>query len=206
MLEAGDTPPVAFPYDERVFRRRVAGFMAVGGSLTDDYKALALPVMHQMAFSAQIAVADQLVVSGAGMPQSVVLDDRALVDAARAGRSVGSQLGPAFDDVEYRGEQGPCPCCHLSIVTLRDQSVECATCGAVGRLAIEDGTAILKFDDPAGLERSMTTLAEKRAHFREVQETAAAQRALDGEIAQGASIYERFDHRITPQAGRRAIA
>ena len=68
MLEAGETPPVAFPYDERVFRPRVAGFIAVGGSVGRAWKALALPLMHQMTFSSQIAVADQLLVGGAGMP------------------------------------------------------------------------------------------------------------------------------------------
>ena len=30
MLEAGETPPVAFPYDERVFRPRVAGVHRCG--------------------------------------------------------------------------------------------------------------------------------------------------------------------------------
>ena len=34
MLDAGEQPPVAFPYDERVFRPRVAGLIAVGGALT----------------------------------------------------------------------------------------------------------------------------------------------------------------------------
>ena len=95
MLEAGETPPVAFPYDERVFRPRVAGFIAVGGALTSQWKSLALPLMHQMTFSAHMAVADQLLVGGAGMPRAVVLDAGALVAAARVGRSVGSQLGRA---------------------------------------------------------------------------------------------------------------
>ena len=93
MLDAGETPPVAFPYDERVFRPRVAGLIAVGGALTSQWKSLALPLMHQMMFSSHIAVADQLLVGGAGMPRSVVLDEAALAGAARVGRSVGSQLG-----------------------------------------------------------------------------------------------------------------
>lgn len=207
MLEAGETPPVAFPYDERVFRPRVVGFIAVGGALTSQWKSLALPLMHQMTFSAQMAVADQLLVGGAGMPQSVVLDASALVGAARVGRSVGDQLGLAFDEVEYRGEPGLCPLCHLSLVCIRGDAVECATCGAAGgRLVVQDGTAAVRFDDPDGLERSVIRLAEKRAHFREVQETAAAQGALASEIAKRASIYERPDRRITPQSKRRAIA
>lgn len=206
MLEAGETPPVAFPYDERVFRPRVAGFIAVGGALTSQWKSLALPLMHQMTFSAHMAVADQLLVGGAGMPRSVVLDASALVAAARVGASVGEQLGLPFEEVQYRGESGLCPLCHLSIVSVRDDTVECATCGAAGRLVVEDGVAAVRFDDPAGLERSVIALAEKRAHFREVQETAAAQGALANEISERASMYERFECRIVPPSAPRALA
>jgi multimeric flavodoxin WrbA len=102
ILASGETPAVAFPYDERVFRPRVAGLIAVGGALTSQWKSLALPLMHQMTFSSHIAVADQLLVGGAGMPRSVVLDEEALEGAARVGRSVGGQLGRAFDEVEFR--------------------------------------------------------------------------------------------------------
>lgn len=203
MLSAGETPPVAFPYDERVFRPRVAGFIAVGGALTSQWKSLALPLMHQMTFSAHIAVADQLVVGGAGMPRAVVLDARALVAAARVGRSVGSQLGLAFDEVEYRGEPGLCPLCHLSVVVVNGDEVECATCGAGGRVVVSEGSVGFEFDR---LSQSVATLEEKRAHFVEVQETAAAQGPLAEEIARRAAVYTEFDRRITPQSARRAIA
>lgn len=196
MLEAGQTPPVALPYDERVFRPRVAGLIAVGGALTSQWKTLALPLMHQMMFSSHIAVADQALIGGAGMPRAVVLDAAALTTAARVGRSVGSQLGSAFADVEYRGEPGLCPFCHLSIVELRGDRVECATCGAGGTMTVEDGVVAVRLDDPD--DRSVITLAEKRAHFREVQETGQAQGALAEEIARRAVIYEQFDRRITP--------
>jgi len=198
LLAAGESPPVAFPYDERVFRPRVAGFIAVGGALASQWTSLALPLLHQMTFSAHMAVADQLLVHGAGMPRSVVLDDAAIEAAARVGRSVGSQLGLPFEEVEYRGEPGLCPLCHLSLVTIAGADAECGTCGARGRLTVQDGAAAVRFDDPAGLQRSVTTLDEKRAHFREVQETAAAQGALADEIARRAAAYQRFDRRITP--------
>jgi len=203
MLEAGEKPSVAFPYDERVFRPRVAGFIAVGGALTSQWKSLALPLMHQMTFSAHIAVADQLLVGGAGMPRAVVLDARALVAAARVGRSVGSQLGRAFDEVSYCGDPGLCPLCHLSVVVVNGEEVECATCGAGGRLVVSDGATRFEFDR---LSRSVATMDEKRAHFVEVQETAAAQGPLAEEIARRAAVYTEFDRRITPQSTRRAIA
>ena len=202
-LAADETPPVAFPYDERVFRPRVAGFIAVGGSLGHAWKALALPLMHQMTFSSQIAVADQLLVGGAGMPRSVVLDDVAVAGAARVGRSVGSQLGRGFDQVSYRGEPGLCPLCHLSVVVVDGDAVECATCGAGGRLIVEDGKSLIELNHP---RRSIIGIEEKRAHFVELQETAAAQIAMADEIARRAAAYRGFDRRITPQTARRAIA
>ncbi len=205
ILEAGETPPVAFPYDERVFRPRVAGLIAVGGALGSQWRSLALPLMHQLTFSSHIAVADQLLVGGAGMPRSVVLDEGALAGAQRVGHSVGSQLGRVFDDVEYRGEPGLCPLCHLSLVELRGTVVECATCGATGELLVVDGAPVARFDDPAGLDRSVVTMAEKRAHFTEVMATAAQQGPLAAEIEQRAGAYAGFDPRIVP-AGRRPIA
>jgi multimeric flavodoxin WrbA len=200
MLEAGSEPSVAFPYDERVFRPRVAGLIAVGGALSSGWRSLALPLMHQLTFSAQIAIADQLLVGGAGMPRSVVLDARALTAACRVGRSVGSQLGRRFEEVEYRGDPGLCPLCHLSVVTIDGTEVECATCGAGGRLAVQDGEPVVRFDDPSGLARSVVTLEEKRAHFAEVQSTAAAQGALAEEIERRAAQYAAFDRRIAPGA------
>jgi multimeric flavodoxin WrbA len=205
ILEAGETPPVAFPYDERVFRPRVAGLIAVGGALGSQWRSLALPLMHQLTFSSHMAVADQLLIGGAGMPRSVVLDDAALDGAARVGHSVGSQLGLPFDEVHYRGEPGVCPLCHLSVVQLQGESAECATCGAAGRLTVVDGVPTVRFDDPAGLDRSVVTMAEKRAHFAEVMATAGKQGPQSQEIERRAGAYADFDPRITPD-GRRAIA
>ena len=138
--EAGREPVVPFRVDERVLKPRVGGFIAVGGSLTSQWKTLALPVLHTMTFSMQTAIADQVVFEGAGTPQSIVLDDAALERAALLGRNVASQLGRAFDEVEYRGEPGVCPMCHLDVVVLRGGTeVECATCGARGTLCLDGG-------------------------------------------------------------------
>lgn len=73
-----------------------------------------------------------------------------------------------------------------------------------GRLVVADGVPQVRFDR---LERSVATLDEKRAHFVEVQETAATQGPLAEEIARRAAAYTEFDRRVTPQSSaRRAIA
>src|SRR3954467_8701259 len=124
LLKPG-APPMPFRVDGRVLKPRVAGFIAVGGSLTSQWKTLALPVLHTLTFSMQTAVVDQVVFEGAGTPRSIVLDEAALERATQLGRNVAEQLGRAFEDVEYRGEDGVCPVCHLDVVVLRGTDVEC---------------------------------------------------------------------------------
>jgi multimeric flavodoxin WrbA len=189
--EAGREPVVPFRVDERVLKPRVGGFIAVGGSRTSQWKTLALPVLHTMTFSMQTAIADQVVFEGAGTPQSIVLDDAALERAALLGRNVASQLGRAFEDVEYRGEPGICPMCHLDVVVLRGTEVECATCGARGTLCADGGTVRVGFTEE-GCRSSVISLHEKREHFFEIQETAARHQALRGEIAARAAAYDAF--------------
>lgn len=173
---AGNEPAVPFRVDERVLRPRVAGFLAVGGSLTPQWKTLTLPLMHTLTFSMHIAVVDQVVFSGAGTPRSVLLDDEALRRAAALGANVASQLGKSYDDVTYLGEPGLCPMCHLSVIELTGTDVACATCGTRG--TIRDGGRVEWTDRTT----SVLSMDEKRAHAAEIQETAARHRTLQARI------------------------
>jgi multimeric flavodoxin WrbA len=172
----GAEPVVPFRVDERVLKPRVAGFLAVGGSLTPQWKTLALPLLHTVTFSMQIAVADQVVFGGAGTPRSIVLDADALERAARLGVNVAGQLGRAFDDVAYLGEPGLCPMCHLNVVSLTGTAVECATCGCRGELRPD---ATVHWTDRS---TSVLSMAEKRAHAAEIQETAARHHAMQDQV------------------------
>lgn len=194
----GREPEVPFRVDERVLKPRVAGFLAVGGSLTSQWKALALPVLHTMTFSMSIAVVDQAQFEGAGTPRSIVLDDAALERAALLGRNVASQLGRGLADAEYLGPPGLCPLCHLDVVVLRGRDVECATCGARGRLG--DDAAVHWTD----LTTSVIGLAERAAHATEIQETATKHAAVRDEIERLASEYDGFGPIVRPGAGVKA--
>jgi multimeric flavodoxin WrbA len=189
----GREPSVPFRVDERVLKPRVAGFLAVGGSLTPQWQALALPMMHATTFSMHIAVVDQVQFSGAGTPRSVVLDDGAIDRAAALGRNVASQLGLPFDQVRYLGPPGLCPMCHLDVVVLRGADVECATCGARGQLA----------SDPqltwTNLSTSVISMDEKRAHAVEIQETAERHRQVRAEIEERAQDFEAYDPIVRPE-------
>ena len=105
----GREPAVPFRVDERVLKPRVAGFLAVGGSLTSQWKTLALPIMHATTFSMHIAVVDQVQFEGAGTPRSIVLDAAAIDRAAQLGRNVAGQLGTPFEPGPLPGPTEPVP-------------------------------------------------------------------------------------------------
>jgi hypothetical protein len=75
--------------------------------------------------------------------------------------------------------------------------VECAACGAGGRLRLEDGEAVVDFD-AAGLAQSVISLEEKRAHFAEVQETAARHAPHRADLDRRRQAYLDWDPRILP--------
>ena len=175
----------------RVLRPRVAGFIACGGALTSQWKALALPALHLMTLSMQTAVVDQMLVGGAGTPRSVTVVEGARDRAALLGHRVASQAGRAFDDAEYLGDPGLCPLCHLDVVVLRGSDVECATCGVRGRLAA--GT--VEWTD---LTTSVITMHEKREHYAEILETADRHAKLRETIDERAAAYAAYDRRTSP--------
>jgi hypothetical protein len=139
-----------------------------------------------------VAVVDQVAFGGAGTPRSILLDEAALERAALLGGNVASQLGVAFDEVRYLGAPGLCPMCHLNVVELDGTAVTCATCGSAGELA--DGGTIRWTD----LTSSVISMAEKRAHAREIQETAAAHAKLRGDLDARAARFGTFEHVVRP--------
>lgn len=191
--EQGHEPAVPFRVDERVLKPRVAGFISVGGSLTPQWKTLTLPILHTTTFSMQIAVVDQIQFGGAGTPRSIVLDDEALARAALLGRNVASQLGVPFDQAQYLGPPGLCPLCHLDVVVLHGADLECATCGARGHLTSKSDVTW------TDLTTSVISMAEKRAHAAEIQETAERHHAAQAEIEERARTFSGWDRSLHPE-------
>jgi multimeric flavodoxin WrbA len=195
---AGRAIQVPFAPDERALRHRVAAFICTGGALTPQWNTLALPLMHSLAFSMRSAVVDQVVFAGAGTPSSIVLFPEAIERARQLGANVAEQVGRSYDEVRYRGEPGLCPLCHLNVIDLHGTDVECATCGAAGRLEVADGVPRVVFD-PAGLDASVISMAEKRAHAAEILQTAAAHAERAEEVGAGSAPFAAWHPPITPQ-------
>ncbi|CAN5344460.1 hypothetical protein BH11ACT2_BH11ACT2_02400 [soil metagenome] len=197
MRAEGVPIPVQFAIDERVLRPRVGGFIAVGGSIPPRWKSLALPLMHTLTASMQLAIVDQVQFAGAGSPSSILLDPAAIDRARELGRAVAAQLGRGYDAAEYVGEPGVCPLCHLDVIVVRPDSIECASCGAIGSLVVRDGAPAFVFEQ-AGLDRSILSYAEKLDHFHEVEQTAARHAPHAAAIAEGKREFAAWERTVTP--------
>jgi multimeric flavodoxin WrbA len=194
---AGEPVMVPFRPDERVLKSRVVGFIAVGGALTDNWGTLALPLMHSLAFSMRAGVVDQVCFRGAGVPAAILLQPEAVQRARKLGAEVAAQLGRAYEQVQYCGDPGLCPVCHLDVIAVRGDVVECASCGALGHFQVTDGRVGVVFP-PEGVAKSVFDLGEKRAHSLQILETAAQQAALAPQFAAEAASYAGWDRRIVP--------
>lgn len=188
----GEDVNVPFRADERVLRPRVAGFLAVGGSLTPQWKSLTLPLMHTLTQAMSIKVIDQAIFEGAGTPRSIVIDTEALERARQLGRNVVGQLGRGLEDAEYQGEPGACPMCHLSVVELHGADVICAACGSRGTLR-SDFTV-----EWTNLDTSVISMAERADHTDEIGETAARHAPHRETIEAKAAEFAAFDRSIRP--------
>lgn len=148
--------------------------------------------MHTITFSMQIAVVDQVQFGGAGTPRSVLLDDAAVHRAALLGRNVACQLGVPFAEARYLGPPGLCPVCHLDVITLSGANVECAICGARGRLKPD---LQVTWTD---LSASVILMDEKKAHAKEIQQTAEWHHKLRAQIEERAIPFDAYDRALRP--------
>jgi hypothetical protein len=82
--------------------------------------------------------------------------------------------------------------CHLDVIALHGADVECATCGARGHLTPD---LTVTWTD---LTTSVISMAEKRSHALEIQQTAARHAALRPEIDTLAHQWDTFDPAIHP--------
>jgi hypothetical protein len=82
--------------------------------------------------------------------------------------------------------------CHLNVIELNGTAVACATCGSAGEMAA-GGT--IRWTD---LTSSVISMAEKRAHAREIQETAAAHAKVRADIEARAAQFGTFEHVVRP--------
>lgn len=156
--------------DERSFKRRIAGFISVGGASTKNWLSMGLPSMHLFTFPSHMTVVDQMQVSGTTAIGNVVLTPDALERAQVLGRNVAETMLKPDEVPQWFGAEGVCPVCHCDLLTITDGTlVECAVCGIAGTLTVDAGGRIdVSFDEKVR-ERSRLAMGGKQDHWHEVR-------------------------------------
>jgi multimeric flavodoxin WrbA len=159
--------------DPRSFKKRVAGFISVGGATTPHWASLALPLMNLFTFPSHIQVVDQMQMLGATAFMNVVLEPEPHVERARRlGRHVAEAMLLPAEEVRWMGdEEGTCPVCHSNLLTVTSRNpVECPICGIAGTLMLEGDRIKVVFSEEEQA-RSRVTMAGKLEHWVEVRES-----------------------------------
>lgn len=141
------------PIDQRVFNRRVAAYITVGGSKDRRYSSMSLAMMNQVLYPMAIPVVDQMAVFGAYMPGQCLEDEEALWRARLLGKNVVQQFGADGTAPKWCGEAAHlCPECHNDLFAIYPDKkmVFCGNCAIVGELVEnEDKTTSMIFTDEA---------------------------------------------------------
>jgi multimeric flavodoxin WrbA len=181
------------PVEERLFKPRVAAFIADGGAHTTAQ--LAIPPLHTLTFSMHAAVVDQLLVYDlTAIPGAAVLVDDATKRANKLGRNVAAALGKEYDDVGYKGDDpGTCPMCHNNMMLVGNTNIiECAICNIFGKVNVEGDTLSVTFPEKE-LKKGRLTIEGKRLHGIEIMEVVKTLEPRFGEIPEKIAKYKEYN-------------
>ena len=160
--------------DERSFKKRIAGFITVGGAHTPNWLSLSLPMMHIFSMAPSGTVVDQMQVTDSGRFMNVVLNPEAIERARVLGRNVAEAMKKPVEQAAWMGDGGAiCPSCHSNLLTVSGKNpVECPICGTSGTLKL-DGNKISVAWDKDELKRSRMTDKGKKEHIDEINNNLA---------------------------------
>ena len=157
--------------DERIFKKRVGGFISVGGAPKRNWVSLGIPLLYTLTFSLQVEIVDQFQVLGVAEDGAIVLEKDRIKRARRLGKNIGKAMKNMQQEVTYMGDdKGTCPVCHQNLMVMGNESyIECAICGIKGYLSIDDGKITVDFPE---VERSKSILKYegKLTHHNEISE------------------------------------
>ena len=163
--------------DQRLLKNRVAGFISVGGAMTQNWLCFNLPIMYELTMSLGIDVIDKFEYFGAMAHEHVVAVEPMMERATDMGKHIVQALTAEEPDkrTQWRGtEQGVCPVCHLDMlqITHHMNQVMCPVCGIYGDLTVENGHIHVKFTEEE-CRRSRLTFEGKVEHSTEIKMNAA---------------------------------
>ncbi len=155
--------------DPRVFADKYVAYISVGGAKTQDWVSMGLPNMHMFGMSTVMKTVGQIDAYNMGTTVNPVLDDELMENTAKLGKHLADSIGKPYDQVTWLGEEGVCPVCHNSIITVgKTTDVQCPLCGINGKLSIEDGEVKVTFSEKEK-NRARNTLEGLTEHYHEIQ-------------------------------------
>lgn len=156
--------------DERLFRNKYVAYISVGGASTQNWVSLGIPTMYLFGMSSLMKPVGQMDAYDMGRTANPLLDDQLVEKASSLGRHLAENIGKAYDEVEWWGDEGVCPVCHNKFINIMDGStrVECPICGIEGDVSIENNQISVVFSKEQQA-RARGTLAGMREHYLEIQ-------------------------------------
>ncbi|HHV12176.1 MAG TPA: flavodoxin family protein [Clostridiales bacterium] len=155
--------------DPRVLADKYVAYISVGGAKTQDWVSLGLPNMYMFGMSTVMKAVGQIDAYNMGTIVNPVLEDELMEKTAKLGEHLAKSIGKPYDQVEWMGEEGVCPVCHNSMITLgKTTDVQCPMCGIHGKLSIENGEVKVTFSEKEQ-KRARNTLEGLTEHYQEIQ-------------------------------------
>ncbi|KAI5266798.1 flavoprotein [Aureobasidium subglaciale] len=184
--------------DPRLSKPRVLAFIAVGGSSTPDQFTMVLPSLHLLFYALHARIVDQFIGQDLGTSGAVCLHDDLISRAQRMGKNLASEIGKAYDDAQYLGdeEDGACPHCHLAKIELLPEhgknAIGCTTCGTRGSIAVDqDGNILPAWEEES--RWSCLTWAGKLQHAKDIMSWAKRDAPRNAEVKEGQESWKKID-------------
>lgn len=157
--------------DQRIFKPRVLALVTLGGASTTEWAPFTLPLLHQVFFPLGAQIIDQMQVFGTGVPDSFLCNGEAVARAEELGRNLAQQARATMEgEATYVGPRGMCPVCHLSMFNfVGREAVDCATCGAKGRMGVGEDGKVVFVTDADGESFSVLRRSGLEKHLRDLE-------------------------------------
>lgn len=171
--KAAGKPDSELP-DERIFKKRTAALISVGGAMTENWIALTVPMMYEFTFPMGIDVIDTVEYYGAMAHESVLGNPEMMERAARVGQNILASLNAQTEEerVQWRGDEdeGACPVCHTRLLQVSHdaRTVDCVVCGSHGTFEVVDGKLKVHYTE-AEKDRSRLRWGGKLEHSTEIK-------------------------------------
>lgn len=171
--KAAGKPDSELP-DERIFKKRTAALISVGGAMTENWIALTVPMMYEFTFPMGIDVIDTVEYYGAMAHESVLGNPEMMERAVRVGQNILASLNAETEEerVQWRGDEdeGACPVCHTRLLQVSHdaRTVDCVVCGSHGTFEVVDGKLRVHYTE-AEKNRSRLRWEGKLEHSTEIK-------------------------------------